>query len=445
MTVPLGNLGSAIAAGHRRIRRNHTGIRTKTQGAALVNRLALTRHKINDLIGGFRIKFTGVGICQTRKTGVFDDHDLHAETDAEVWDGVFSAVLRSQDHALNSTGTKAAGHKNAIQLSQRILIGFRRQRFGVNPANADFGIQGVSRMAQGLRHRQIGIMQLHVFSDQADGDAFFKMVNALHQCLPLIQNRLRCLQPQLPAHDAGEVLLLQHQRRLVQVGERDIFDDAVRLYVAEQADFLENAVLQRLVTAQNHDVRLDAHALQLPDGVLGGLGLVLVGAPQEGHQRHMDKQAVLLADLQRNLTNCLQKGLRLDVTDGAANLRNHHVGIGLFANAIDEFLDLIGNMRNYLNCGTQKFSSAFLVQYIPVDLTGGQIGVLVQVFIDKALVVTQVQVCFCAVFCNIYLAVLIGTHGAGVHIDIGVQLLRGNFQSAGLQQASKGGSGNSFA
>ena len=37
----------------------------------------------------------------------------------------------------------------------------------------------------------------------------------------------------------------------------------------------------------------------------------------------MDKEAVLPADLQRDLANGLQKRLGLDVADGAANLRDN--------------------------------------------------------------------------------------------------------------------------
>ena len=102
-------------------------------------------------------------------------------------------------------------------------------------------------------------------------------------------------------------------------------------------------------------------------------------------------------------------------------------------------------MGNHLNGGAKVLSSALLVQNVPVDFAGGQIGILVQILINETLVVSQIKIGFCAVLCNIYLTMLIGAHGAGVHVDIGVQFLRGYFQSASLQQASKGGSGNSFS
>ena len=36
----------------------------------------------------------------------------------------------------------------------------------------------------------------------------------------------------------------------------------------------------------------------------------------------------------------------------------------------------------------------------------------------------QIQIRFAAVLGHVHFAVLIGTHGTGVHIDIGVELLR---------------------
>ena len=293
-------------------------------------------------------------------------------------------------------------------------------------------------MAQSLCHGQIGIVELHIFAHQTDGDGFAPVVDSLHQCLPLLQLRLRGGDPQLPADDAGEILLFQHQGSLVQVGQGDVFNDAVGLYIAEQADFLEDAVLQGLVAAQNHDVRLDTHALQLPDGVLGGLGLVLIGATEEGHQRHMDEQTVLLAHLQRNLPDSLQKGLGLDIADGAADFGDYHIGVRLLAYPVDEFLDFIGDMGNDLNGGAKVFPPALLVQHIPVDLSRGQVGKLVQILVDEPLVVTQIQIRFRAVLGDIHLAVLIGAHGAGVHIDIGVQLLGCHLQSPGLHQSAQG-------
>ena len=63
---------------------------------------------------------------------------------------------------------------------------------------------------------------------------------------------------------------------------------------------------------------------------------------------------------------------------------------------------------------------------------------LAQGYGGVALVMPQVQVGFGAVFGNEDLAVLEGVHGAGVHVDVRVQLLKGDSQAPGLQQRPDG-------
>ena len=63
----------------------------------------------------------------------------------------------------------------------------------------------------------------------------------------------------------------------------------------------------------------------------------------------MDKQTVFSADLQGDLPNGLQKRLRLNVTDGASDFGDDHIGIGLLSDPVNKLLDLIGDVGNDLN------------------------------------------------------------------------------------------------
>ena len=102
-------------------------------------------------------------------------------------------------------------------------------------------------------------------------------------------------------------------------------------------------------------------------------------------------------------------------------------------------------MGNDLDGRAKIFAPAFLVQHIPIDFAGGQVGKAVQILIDKTFIVPQIQVSFRAVLGDVNLAVLIGAHSARVHIDIGVQLLGRHFQASGLQKPAERGCGNSLA
>ena len=102
-------------------------------------------------------------------------------------------------------------------------------------------------------------------------------------------------------------------------------------------------------------------------------------------------------------------------------------------------------MGDDLHRGAEIFSLPLLVQNVPIDLSCGQVGVFVQVFVDESFIMPQIQVGFRTVLGHIHLAMLIGAHGARVNIDIGIQLLRGDLQTSGFQQPPQGSGGDPFA
>ena len=111
-------------------------------------------------------------------------------------------------------------------------------------------------------------MQLHILADKADDDALSAAVDAFEHLVPLFHIGLCGGQLQLPADDVREMMLFQHERRFIQLRDGQVLDDAVFLDVAEQRDLLEDRLLQRAVAAQNDDIGMDAHALQLFDRML---------------------------------------------------------------------------------------------------------------------------------------------------------------------------------
>ena len=61
--------------------------------------------------------------------------------------------------------------------------------------------------------------------------------------------------------------------------------------------------------------------------MLRRLRLELAGRRDERHQREVDEDRVLAADVVAELTNRLEERQRLDVADGAADFDDHHVGL----------------------------------------------------------------------------------------------------------------------
>ena len=159
----------------------------------------------------------------------------------------------------------------------------------------------------------------------------------------------------------------------------------------------------------------------------------------------MDIQGVSGAHLMPHLADGLDKGLALDISDGPTDLGDHNVGFRLAAHVVDKALDLVGDVGDSLHGASKIRAPALLGDDVGVDLSGGQIGILVQILVDEAFIVTQVKICLGAVLGNIDLAVLVGTHGAGVHIDIGIQLLSRYLQPPSLQQPPQRGCRNALS
>ena len=95
------------------------------------------------------------------------------------------------------------------------------------------------------------------------------------------------------------------------------------------------------VGAADDRVGLDADGAQRGDRVLGRLGLQLAGRPDVGHQRDVQEEAVVAADVVAHLAGGLEERQRLDVADRAADLGDHDVDVAVGAGAIARIRSLI--------------------------------------------------------------------------------------------------------
>ena len=210
--------------------------------------------------------------------------------------------------------------------------------------------------------------------------------------------------------------------------------------VAQKGDLPLEVVGDHPVRAAHDDIGLDSPAPQLGDRVLGGLGLLLAGRTEVGHQGEVDVGHVLPADVTPELTDGLEEGDDLDVPHRPADLDDDHVDV-LGAQGADRLLDLIGHMGDDLDRLAQVVASPLLGDHRRVDPSGGGVGALVEVLVDEALVVAEVEIGLATVLGHEDLAVLVGVHGARVHVDVGVQLAHGDPEAAGLEQTTEGRGG----
>ena len=374
VAVALAYFIAAVALVHTRAGQDMARIRSETQRCALVDSLALVGQEVDYLVRGGLAELAGVCVREAADVArKFDDGYLHTEADAEIGDVVLTAVFRGGYHALDAAVAEAAWDDYSVAAGELRGDVILCDVLAVDPADIHLRAALVSAVVQRLGDGEIRVVKLHIFADKADGDLTAGVTDAVDQRFPLLEIWGLVLQPKLAAHNGGKPVRLEHERRFVEIGQGQVLDDAVGLDVAEHGDLSEDAVLQRLVAAQDDDVRRDTHALKLLDGVLGGLGLVLVAAAQEGDEGDVDEQGVAAPLLKPYLADRLDEGLALDIAGRAADLGYDDVGVRLLADAVNKFFYLVRDVRDDLHGLAEVFAAALLVQHVPVDLAGGEV------------------------------------------------------------------------
>ena len=423
VAVAFGDLPGAVQSGAAAALRQDAGVLSKPHGAALFRHVYLVRHQIDDRVPGGLGKFGGIGVLIPQDmAGKLNDRHLHPQADAEIGDAVLPGIANGAEHALDAPVAEAAGHQNAGAARQplrRVAVG---QALGVDPIDVHDGVVGGAGVVQRLHHGEVGVMELGVFADQSDADLFVGVFLPPDHGAPLPQVRLVGDQPQLAADHLIQSLPGHQQGDLIQRLRRGVLDHTVRLHIAEEGDLPADILGDGLVAAADQHIRLDTQGQKFLHRVLGGLGLQLTGARDLHDQGHMDEHHVPVGPLRGHLADGLQEGLGLDVAHSAADLGDHHVHI-LTGHGVDAALDLVGDVGDDLDRGAQIVAPALPIQHGPPDLAGGDGAVARQVLVHEPLVMAQVQVCLRAVVGDEDLSVLIGAHGAGVHIDIGIEFL----------------------
>src|SRR5215207_1606314 len=101
-------------------------------------------------------------------------------------------------------------------------------------------------------------------------------------------------------------------------------------------------------------------------------------------------------------------------------------------------------MGDYLDGTTQVVTASLLVEHIIIDLSAGNIAETAEIFIYKALVMAEVQIGLRTILCNEDFPMLVGGHGAGVNIQIGVELHGSNTDTTRLENSPNGRNGDTL-
>ena len=361
---------------------------------------------------------------------------------------MLTGKLGREDFALQGALAKAAGDQDARGVAQNLGDILLVETLAVDQLDVHMAIVEDARMVQGLDNRQVRIGQLRVLTHDGDLHLVGVMVGVIlfaQELVPLAHVALTRIQTQALANAQVKVLLGKQLRNIVNARAVLVGKDAISVDVAEACDLSADSVIDMVVGAQHDDIGLDAKAAELLDGMLRGLGLDLVGGGDIGNERHVNVADVLGAGLLAVLADGLDKRLRLDVADRAAQLGDDYIGAGLLLDAAELVLNGVGDVGNHLHGTAQKVAATLTGDQAFVDGAGRKVGIAGQVLINKALVMTQVQVGLVTILGNEDLTMLERAHGTGVDVQIRVGLLHRYFVATRLEQTAQRGRGDTLA
>ena len=102
-------------------------------------------------------------------------------------------------------------------------------------------------------------------------------------------------------------------------------------------------------------------------------------------------------------------------------------------------------MGNDLDGFAEVVAAAFLQNDLLVDAAGGVVVVAREGRVGEALVVAEVEVGLGAVVGDKDFAMLEGRHGAGIDVEVGVELHQVDAEAAALKQAADGSRSDTLA
>ena len=188
-----------------------------------------------------------------------------------------------------------------------------------------------------------------------------------------------------------------------------------------------------LLGAQDEDVGLYAHALQLLHGVLRWLCLQLAGSLQVGYVCKMNVDGIL-AHLPFHLSDCFHERSALNVADSAADLGDDEVVVILLSEELHVAFYLVGDVRHNLDCLAQIVATTLLVDNRLVDASGSERIGLSGLYASKAFVVAEVEVGFHAVNGDVAFSVLVGVECSRVDVNVRVKFLDSDVVTSCLQE-----------
>lgn len=147
----------------------------------------------------------------------------------------------------------------------------------------------------------------------------------------------------------------------------------------------------------------------------------------------MAENRVLTTHSLHQLANGLQENHALDISHSSTHFDKAHVRLvaivvnGQVGHALDpvlekmekemgKYLDLVRSMGNNLHSLSEVVSSAFLLNDTLIYLSGGDVVISSQFYIQKSLIITEIKIDLASVSKHVHLSMFIGAHCTSIAI-----------------------------
>src|SRR3712207_2326025 len=125
----------------------------------------------DDGVRGLSVELRGVGAVEPAdRARVLDDGGLHAEADSEVGRARLARVVDGANHPRYAALAEAAGDEDGVVVAQTLFVVLVHQPLALDPAHVHAEVVRDPAVRQGFAQRLVGVFQLDVLADDADGD-----------------------------------------------------------------------------------------------------------------------------------------------------------------------------------------------------------------------------------------------------------------------------------
>ena len=205
---------------------------------------------------------------------------------------LLARILNRSQHAFDAALAESAGDEQSVILFKLrfitliVFVG-RFQALGFDPIHFQLEVVRERAVHERLFQRLVAVFILDIFSDNADFDHIFRVVNTVHQIVPLGKVAILRLEVQTAQHQSIHFFMGEYDRHFVNRCHVFGGDYGLVFHVAEQSNLGLDVLRKETIGAAQQDIGLNSDAEKFFYGVLGRLGLQFLRRCDKRHQRHM--------------------------------------------------------------------------------------------------------------------------------------------------------------